>query len=108
MGFRNSRTRIDSRVRPKAPARRTVPWIAGVVAAAFLCGPAAAQLTPPRQKSQAKAITLTSLTEQGFEIKAVGRGEAPIVQKGKDVFWCILHLSDTSPLSYQSECYSIH
>ena len=50
---------------------------------------------------------MSSLTEQGFEIKALGRGDALVVQKGKDVFWCILHLSNTSPLSYQSECYSI-
>jgi len=83
--------------------------VAGLLAAAVVCGAAAAQQLQPqaRQQSQPKAVTVSSLTEQGFEIKALGRGDALIVQKGKDVFWCILHLSNGSPLSYQSECYSI-
>ncbi|HEY5216248.1 MAG TPA: hypothetical protein VIJ17_05065 [Pseudolabrys sp.] len=88
-----------SRIRP-----RSLACVAGVLAAAVVCGPVAAQ---QRQQSQIKAVTISSLTEQGFEIKALGRGDALVVQKGKDVFWCILHLSNTSPLSYQSECYSI-
>ena len=92
-----------SQIRP-----RSLACVAGVLAAAVVCGPAAAQQQPqPRQQSQIKAVTISSLTEQGFEIKALGRGDALVVQKGKDVFWCILHLSNTSPLSYQSECYSI-
>jgi hypothetical protein len=86
---------------------RTGFCAAGVVAAGFICGPAAAQQPVPRQPSQVKAVTLTSLTEQGYEIKAVGKGDGLIVQKGKDVFLCTLRLANTSPLSYLSECYSI-
>jgi hypothetical protein len=81
-------------------------WLA-LAAAAFVCAPASAQRTPPHAPSQVKAVTLSSLTEQGYEIKAVGRGDALIVQKGKDVFSCTLRLATTSPLSYLSECYSI-
>ena len=86
---------------------RFIAWTVGLLAVACCCGIAAAQQAPPRQQSQVKAVTLTSLTEQGFEIKAVGKGDALIVQKGKDVFWCTLRLATTSPLSYLSECYSI-
>ena len=79
------------------------------IAVAAGCAPAGAQQQPaqPRQQSQVKVVTVSALTEQGFEIKAVGRGDALIVQKGKDVFWCVLHLANSSPLSYLSECYSI-
>lgn len=48
-------------------------WAAGLLAVAWCCGIAAAQQAAPRQQSQVKAVTLTSLTEQGFEIKAVAR-----------------------------------
>jgi len=82
-------------------------YAAAVLAALWFGGPAAAQQTPPHPQSQVKAVTLTSLTEQGFEIKAVGKGEGLIVQKGKDVFLCTLRLANTSPLSYLSECYAI-
>jgi hypothetical protein len=85
---------------------RTGFCAAAVLAAGFFCGSAASQQQPHPQ-SQVKAVTLTSLTEQGFEIKAVGKGEGLIVQKGKDVFLCTLRLANTSPLSYLSECYSI-
>jgi hypothetical protein len=85
---------------------RAISWAAGVLAAACICTSAAAQ-QPPHPQSQVKAVTLTSLTEQGFEVKAVGRGDGLIVQKGKDVFLCTLRLANTSPLSYLSECFSI-
>jgi hypothetical protein len=55
-----------------------------------------------------KTLTLSSLTADGYEIKAVVKGDGILVQKGKDVFWCIMHLGKASPLSYQSECYAVH
>ncbi len=81
--------------------RRVFICAAGALAALSFCAPAAAQ------QSQVKAVTLSSLAEQGFEVKAVGKGDGLIVQKGKDVFLCTLRLANTSPLSYQSECYAI-
>ena len=81
-------------------------YAAAVLAVGCFCGAAAAQ-QPPHPASQMKAVTLSSLTEQGFEVKAVGKGEGLIVQKGKDVFLCTLRLANTSPLSYLSECYAI-
>ena len=65
--------------------------------------PAAAQ-----QKPALKRVTLSALTAQGFEVKAFAEGGAVIVQKGQDVYRCNLRVADTSPLSYQSDCYSIH
>ena len=41
-------------------------------------------------------------------MKAISGRDALIVQKGKDVYWCTLHLANTAPLSYLSECYSVH
>ena len=82
-------------------------YAAGVLAAVCFCGAAPAQQAPPHPQSQMKAVTLSSLTEQGFEVKAVGKGEGLILQKGKDVFLCTLRLANTSPLSYLSECYAI-
>jgi hypothetical protein len=86
---------------------RIFTYAAGVLAAVCFCGAAPAQQTPPHPQSQVKAVTLSSLTEQGFEVKAVGKGEGLILQKGKDVFLCTLRLANTSPLSYLSECYAI-
>jgi hypothetical protein len=54
---------------------RIVVWLAGFVAAAFICGPVAAQ-QPPHPQSEVKAVTLTSLTEQDFEVKLSERGDA--------------------------------
>ena len=68
--------------------------------------PAAAQQRPHR--AGLKRITVGSLAAQGFEIKAVVAGGALIVQKGKDVYHCTVRIADTSPLSYQSDCYAIH
>jgi hypothetical protein len=82
-------------------------YAAGFLAAAYIGAPAAAQQAPPHPPSQVKAVTLSSLAEQGFEVKAVGKGEGLILQKGKDVFLCTLRLANTSPLSYLSECYAI-
>ena len=77
---------------------------AGLLAAGLIGGSAAAQ---HETKRQVKAISLSTLTAQGFEVKAITGREALIVQKGKDVYWCTLHLANTAPLSYLSECYSI-
>ncbi len=65
------------------------------------CVPAAAQPRP-----SLKRVTLSSLTAQGFEIKAAIR-DAVMLQKGADVYWCNLRLADTSPLSYQSDCFAV-
>ena len=78
---------------------------AAVGLTAILCGPAAAQQKRERP-STLKRVTLSSLTEQGFEVKATMR-EAVILQKGPEVYWCTLRLADTSPLSYQSDCFSV-
>jgi hypothetical protein len=70
------------------------------LAAVLLCVPAGAQ------QSTLKRVTLSSLTAQGFEIKAAIR-DAVALQKGADVYWCNLRLADTSPLSYQSDCFAV-
>jgi hypothetical protein len=83
-------------------------YAAGVLAAVCFCAAAAAQQPPaPHPASQIKAVPLSALAEQGFEVKAVGKGDGLVVQKGKDVFLCTLRLANTSPLSYLSECYAI-
>ena len=64
--------------------------------------PAAAQ-----QKPALKRVTLSALTAQGFEVKAAIR-EAVLLQKGAEVYWCSLRLADTSPMSYQSDCFAVH
>ena len=83
---------------PEFPA---LPAAVCALVAVLLCSPAAAQ-----QKSALKRVTLSSLTAQGFEIKAAIH-DAAMLQKGADVFWCTLRLADTSPLSYQSECFAV-
>jgi hypothetical protein len=80
--------------------------LAAYVLAAGLMGGAAAAQT--ETKRQVKALSLSALTAQGFEVKAITGREALIVQKGRDVYWCTLRLANTAPLSYLSECYSIH
>ena len=86
--------------------QKSLSWLAaGLLAAGLIGGSAAAQ---HETKRQIKAISLSALTAEGFEVKAITGREALIVQKGKDVYWCTLHLANTSPLSYVSECYSIH
>jgi hypothetical protein len=83
-----------------------VPRLAFLLAGLALgLAPAAAQQRPHHPAFM--RITLSSLTAQGFEVKAVATGEAVIVQKGKDVYRCNLRVADTSPLSYQSDCYSV-
>ncbi len=64
---------------------------------------AAAPAAPARGVS---APSVSELAGQGFEVKAVIR-EALILQKGGAVYWCVLHLGKSSPLSYQSECYAV-
>ena len=75
-----------------------------LIALAIATLPAAAQ---QQQQHSGKRVSLSSLTAQGFEVKAVTAREALIVQKGAEVYWCTLRLANTAPLSYQSECYSV-
>jgi hypothetical protein len=83
------------------PAFPALPPAVCALAAVLLCSPAAAQ-----QKATLKRVTLSSLTAQGFENKAAIH-DAAMLQKGADVFWCTLRLADTSPLSYQSDCFAV-
>jgi hypothetical protein len=84
-----------------------VPRLALALASLTLAlSPAMAQQRP--HPPALKRVTLTALTAQGFEVKAVAAGEAVIVQKGREVYRCNLRVADTSPLSYQSDCYAIH
>ncbi len=69
-----------------------------------LC-PAAAQQRP--HHAGFKRVTVSALTAQGFEVRAITGREALILQKGEQVYWCGLRVADTSPLSYQSDCYAI-
>ena len=85
------------------PAIPALSAAALALAAVLLCSPAAAQ---QHEKPTLKRVTLSSLTAQGFEIKAAIR-DAVMVQKGADVYWCNLRLADTSPLSYQSDCFAV-
>jgi ribosomal protein S12 len=71
---------------------------------ALAASPASAQQRRPAMKR----VTLSALTAQGFEVKAFAPGQALIVQKGAQVYRCNLRVADTSPLSYQSDCYAIH
>ena len=83
------------------PAFPALPVAACALGVVLLCSPAAAQ-----QKPTLKRVTLSSLTAEGFEIKAAIR-DAVMLQKGADVHWCNLRLADTSPLSYQSDCFAV-
>ncbi len=97
---------IRGKRRPTTPGEAT--WInrcPGLRPACLRPGSAAAQ---SETKRQVKAINLSTLTGQGFEVEAISGRDALIVQKGKDVYWCTLHLANTAPLSYLSECYSTH
>lgn len=64
---------------------------AATLAAALLCNPVEAQ-----QRPQPQTVTLSSLTAQGFEIKAAantaGSAAQVFLQKGKDVFVCLVVL----------------
>jgi hypothetical protein len=71
--------------------------IAGILVAALLCDAAEAQ----QQRQQPQTITLSSLTSQGFEIKAAANttgGAAQVfLQKGKDAFVCLVVLPVDAP-----------
>ena len=86
--------------------QKSLSWLAAALLAAGLIGGSAA--AQHETKRQAKAISLSALTAEGFDVKAITGREALILQKGKDVYWCTLRLANTAPLSYLSECYSIH
>jgi len=83
------------------PGKSALPLAVCTIVAVLLCSPVGAQ-----QKPTLKRITLSSLTAQGFEIKAAIR-DAVTLQKGAEVYWCNLQLADTSPLSYQSDCFAV-
>ena len=84
------------------PAFPALPAAACALVTVLYCAPAAAQ-----QKPTLKRVTLASLTAQGFEVKAALR-EAVMLQKGAEVYWCNLRLADSAPISYQSDCFSVH
>lgn len=86
--------------------RRPIAACSAILLAIGLAGGAALAQQPERP-SALKRISLSSLTAQGFEVKAVTAREALIVQKDKEVYWCTLRLANSAPLSYQSECYSV-
>ena len=83
-------------------------FLAAVALGTALLGqPAAAQA--PKTRVGPK-IALTSLTAQGFEIKAAvssgGNLQLVFLQKGKDVYTCITaHLADNEP--WKSDCYPV-
>ncbi len=83
------------------PAFPALPAAVCALVAVLCCAPAAAQ-----QKATLKRVTLSSLTAEGFEIKAALH-DAVMLQEGTDVYWCNLRLADTSPLSYQSDCFAV-
>jgi hypothetical protein len=72
------------------PAFPALLAAACVLAAVLICAPAAAQ-----QKPTLKPVTLSSLTTQGFEVKAALH-EAVMLQKRAELYWCNLRLADTS------------
>ena len=78
---------------------------AGLVAA-LLCNPVEAQ---QQQRQQPQRVTLSSLISQGFEIKAAsntaGSAAQVFLQKGKDVFACLVFLPlDTGTGQWESRC----
>ena len=84
------------------PATRAFP-LACSLAALLFAGAASAQ---QHDKPSLKRVTLAALTAQGFEVKTALR-EAVVLQKGAEVYWCNLRLAETSPLSYQSDCFAV-
>jgi hypothetical protein len=78
---------------------------AAALVAALACG-AVAAAAQPHEKGSLKRVTLASLTAQGFEVKTAMR-DAVVLQKGAEVYWCSLRLANTSPLSYQSDCFAV-
>jgi hypothetical protein len=81
---------------------RGFPAVKAALLAMLVCAPAAAQ-----QKPALKRVTLSMLTAQGFEVRAVTPREAVVVQKGAAVYLCTLRLAETSPLSYQTDCFPV-
>jgi len=84
------------------PGIPVLPAAACALVAVLCCGAASAQ-----QRPALKRVTLSSLTVQGFEVKGVAGRDAVLLQKGAEVYWCNLRLADTSPLSYQSDCFTV-
>jgi hypothetical protein len=70
---------------------------AGVLVAVLLCNVAEAQ----QRQQQTQTVTLSSLASQGFEIKAAantaGSAAQVFLQKGKDVFICLVVLPLDAP-----------
>ncbi len=97
MAFLRAAHKVGAAMRRKRPG-----WpAAGLVLLALLAG------GPGAARARAvKAASVSELAGQGFEVKAVIR-DALILQKGAAVYWCVLRLGTTSPMSYQSECYAV-
>jgi len=81
-------------------------YAAAVLVAALLCNPVEAQ---QQQRQQPQTVTLSSLISQGFEIKAAsntaGSAAQVFLQKGKDVFACLVFLPlDTGTGQRESRC----
>src|ERR1700691_3621001 len=77
-------------------------YAAAVLVAALLCNPVEAQQQP-------QTVTLSSLISQGFEIKAAsntgGSAAQVFLQKGKDVFACVVLLPlETGTGHRESRC----
>jgi hypothetical protein len=78
-------------------------YAAAVLVAALLCNPVEAQ------QQQPQTVTLSSLISQGFEIKAAsntaGSAAQVFLQKGKDVFACVVLLPlETGTGHRESRC----
>jgi uncharacterized tellurite resistance protein B-like protein len=77
--------------------------LAGLCLTALLCNVVQAQ----QQRQQPQTVTLSSLASQGFEIKAAantaGSAAQVFVQKGKDVFVCLVVLPLDAP-QRESRC----
>jgi hypothetical protein len=81
-------------------------YAAAVLVAALHCNPVEAQQQP-------QTVTLSSLISQGFEIKAAsntaGSAAQVFLQKGKDVFACLVFLPlDTGTGQRESRCSPIN
>ncbi len=83
------------------------PVAAALASVLSLSSPADAQ-QPAAPAAAPPKITLTSLTAQGFEMKAAvpagGDFQVVYLQKGKDAYACIVaHLAQNDP--WKSDCY---
>ncbi len=73
-----------------------------------LAAPAPKHPAPKQRHHGLKRVTVGELTAQGLEVKAVIGQDGLVLQKGEQVYWCTMRVANTSPLSYQSDCYAVH